>query len=77
MTSIKESTLGFTSQLQMWECDILLEDNHVQEWVGFFHAYIMILRFAIRSEGKEGCEGGFGKKKIPTSSNTLSLFPPQ
>jgi hypothetical protein len=37
----------------------------------------MILRFASRSEGKEGCEGEFGKKKIPTSSNTLSLFPPQ
>jgi hypothetical protein len=40
----------------------------------------MILRFASRSEGKEGwgkCEGGFGKKKIPTSSNTLSLLPPQ
>jgi hypothetical protein len=37
----------------------------------------MILRSASRSEGKEGCEGGFGKKKIPTNSNTLSLLPPQ
>lgn len=71
MTSIKESTLGFTSQLQMWEGDVLLEDNHVQELVGFFHAWIMILRFASRSEGKEGCEGG-KRKFIPAAIRSLS-----